>query len=173
MIGAHDELGWHIALVEDYVARRARHVFAGVWRDAAAGGVVAAFTRDAERHRQSLEGLIVPEAGRVEVRLARWTRAELEALAERILDDAVDGRRELAGFAGIVLDLPGNRVVLGLASPAPQDEARIQDIYGEAVSVREQARWPHPCAAGPRLRREGAASARARSSAWARRASCR
>jgi hypothetical protein len=168
MIGAHDELGWHIALVEDYVARRARDVFAGVWRDEAARGVVAAFTGDAERHRRSLEGLLVPEAGRVEVRHAQWTRRELEALCERILDDAVDGR--LSGFAGIVLDLPGNRVVLGLTSGCARDAARVRAVYGDAVAVRRQAPWIASCDAGPRLRR--AASARARSTAGPRRASC-
>ncbi|MEX1173633.1 MAG: hypothetical protein WEG56_13595 [Chloroflexota bacterium] len=59
--------------------------WAGVFIDQAAGGaVVAQFARDLARHERQLRALL-PAGARFEVREVRWTRAELDRFAGRII----------------------------------------------------------------------------------------
>ncbi|MEX2183528.1 MAG: hypothetical protein WEC14_03725 [Chloroflexota bacterium] len=61
--------------------------WAGAFIDQATGGVVVAqFTRDVARHERQLRALL-PAGARLEVREVRWTRAELDRFAGRIISE--------------------------------------------------------------------------------------
>ena len=105
--------------------------FGGVWIDQERHTVVSAWTANAELHRIAILAAL-GKAGPLEVRVVRYSEAELRALQDRLSAD-------LDWFAGIdammtstSVDVMTNRAELSISSANPQATALIFQRYGVA-----------------------------------------
>ena len=98
---------------------------AGLFIDQRATGVVVLVTADLETHRAAIDALLPDGRARVDVRLARYTRAELEALMERIVNDSATGsRRSTRRSSAAASTRCENRVDLEISSANPARRRR-------------------------------------------------
>ena len=114
--------------VQAYGAQHASE-FGGVWIDQERHTVVSAWTANAELHRIAILAAL-GKAGPLEVRVVRYSEAELQALQERISAD-------LDWFGGIdalmtstSVDVMTNRAEVTLSSANPRATALILERYG-------------------------------------------
>lgn len=103
---------------------------AGLFIDQEHGRVVVLFTANVEAHRAALGQLIPGNDGLLDVRLARYARAELEALVERIVNDADWLQTIDAAFMGAGVDEMQNRVDLEISSGNAAAPALLLQHFG-------------------------------------------
>jgi hypothetical protein len=102
---------------------------AGMFIDQEHRLVVVLVTAALETHRAAIDALL-PDGGPVDVRLATHTRAELEALMNRVVEDRAFLKAIQAAFIGAGLDEIHNRVDLEISSANPAAAAIILDHFG-------------------------------------------
>ncbi len=116
--------------VDELIAYGAQHAdqFGGLYIDNNAGGVVVMlFTAALERHQQAVAAL-APAGVRVQIRVCRFTEAELTALMDELVADA-----ELSGQLeeiGIGLDTINNVVILEAKSNDAGLKERLEARFG-------------------------------------------
>ncbi len=103
--------------------------FAGLFVDQVHRLVVVRFTGDVETHRAGILKLL-PGGGPLDVRLARFSSADLEALAERITQDLDWFRSIDAAFTSAGLDEINNQVELGISTANAAAPGLILEHFG-------------------------------------------
>ena len=106
-----------------------RAEFGGVWLDQERHTVVSAWTSNAALHRIAILATL-GKAGPLEVRLVRYSEAELRALQERMTDDRDWLATIPAAMTFSSVDITANRAELGISSANPQAAALIMAHYG-------------------------------------------
>ena len=109
--------------------------FAGLAIDQVHRLVVIQFTGDVEKHAAELAKLIPGDNEPLAVRLAATTKADLEALMDRLVKD-VDWFRTIdAAFMGAGLDELGNKVDLEISSSNAAAPGLILEHFGVGPAV--------------------------------------
>ena len=140
-------------VVQGYTDEHADQV-AGLFIDQDHRLVVVLVTADVETHRAAIDALL-PDGAPVDVRLARYTRAELETLLERVVNDSAWFKAIGAAFVEASLDEMQNRVVLEISSANAAAPGLIAAHFGAG-----------PDALQSQLRRHGDPAPAARHRPW-------
>jgi hypothetical protein len=109
--------------------------FAGLFIDQQHKLVVILFTGDVETHQAALAKLVPGDAEPLAVRLAATSKADLEALMERIVNDRDWFKTIDAAFTGAGLDEMQNLVDLEISSANPAAPALILQHFGVGPAV--------------------------------------
>ncbi|HYN50794.1 MAG TPA: hypothetical protein VES62_07695 [Thermoleophilaceae bacterium] len=119
--------------------------FAGHWIDQPAGGILmVAFTGDASIHEAVLRPLVPPGAT-MRLVSARYTSAELDALAEEIFADRHALEQSGVKVSLLYAHLQTNQVVVGVRDLTSASTALLEQRYGQAVSTIYSDPVPTAC----------------------------
>ena len=132
--GRQERLSGVAGLAQRYAADHPEQ-FAGLFIDQQHKLVVIQFTGDIERHRAELAKLIPGEAEPLAVRLAANSKADLEALMERISSDTDWFKTVDAAFSSAGLDEMTNQVDMEISSANPAAPALILQHFGVGPAV--------------------------------------
>jgi hypothetical protein len=118
-----------IPIVQRYVAEHPA-AFGGLWIDQEHGGVVTVvFTQDADLHAREL-AVRLAGVGVVNVRSARYSESELQALQDRIVADDAWFKTIPAQLKGVGVDPTKNAVEIDISTANPGITALIVARFG-------------------------------------------
>lgn len=116
------------AVTRRYMGNQRTDTFAGLYLDHAAGGVMTVLvTKDVAKHRSALSRL-VSDPARLSVRKVSYSERNLVRMQDRVAEaqDALRKRGITIGFTSI--DVPGNRVVVGVPEATVEVRAALATI---------------------------------------------
>jgi hypothetical protein len=120
------------AAVSPYLDRHRADV-AGQWLEYGRGAYHVGFARNVESHRDAL-ARHVPQPGVLHVHAFEYAEAELEAIADRVVDEADELAAEGLAWMGSDIDVQANRVEVEVAgADADTATAILMSRFGPAV----------------------------------------
>lgn len=124
-----------VSSIQRYVSHNASTTFSGLYLDQAHRGLVyIGFTRGAANRLRALRK-VFSYTNRLRVFTAAYTLAQLQRLHRRIDQDWSLLRRDGIDMRTSTVDVPTNRVLVGVSDRVPSGRAALRRRYGNMVRV--------------------------------------